>query len=183
MFILVFGAFKLVSYFLMALGCEGPVSFVIIVDQNHRINPVQVSSQTVKSFSRTDRSTHFHVFWHCFLWFRQFGNFETETPWFLDAISRCTFWCGDLLKRSIHTKTTTAERLAMSDFPISTVFIFKCDVSFVFCYFRHCQPPMPRVKRVVLSPTKVENHQWTCGLPSGSGGVKYPAVSCKLCDH
>ena len=62
MFILVFGAFKLVSYFLMALSCEGLVSFVIIVDQNHGINPVQVSSQTVKNCSRTDRSTHLHVF-------------------------------------------------------------------------------------------------------------------------
>ena len=62
MFLSVFGAFGLVSYFLMALGREDPVSFVIMVDLYHRINPVQVSSQTVKNCLRTDRSTHFHVF-------------------------------------------------------------------------------------------------------------------------
>ena len=62
MFLSVFGAFGLVSYFLMALSHEDPVCFVIMVDLYHRINPVQVSSQTVKNGLRTDRSTHFHVF-------------------------------------------------------------------------------------------------------------------------
>ena len=71
----------------------------------------------------------------------------------------------------------------MPDFPVSAVFIFKYDVLLVCCDFCHCQPPMPRVKTVVLSPTNVENHQWTWVLSSGSDGVRYPVDSCKLCDH
>ena len=60
MFISVFGAFELISYFLMALGRKCPVSFANMIDLYHRINPVQVSSQSVKNCSRTDHSTRFH---------------------------------------------------------------------------------------------------------------------------
>ena len=62
MFISVFGAFELISYFLMALGRKCPVSFANMIDLYHRINPVQVSSQSVKNCSRTDHSTRFHFF-------------------------------------------------------------------------------------------------------------------------